>query len=137
MCSKKTQKSDYNFYFDKRNKDGRRFINPDGCTFYLSITGPAEVEKIIDELNIKKSIGTFGVLVSLLKKFKTFFSFWLSEMVNFAILNQNISRRFKKRQSLSITYTKKKAMIIVIIDRYLFFCCLVKAFYLDQKIDLF
>ena len=52
-----TQEGDYNFYLDKRDKNGRRFINPDGCTFYLSPVGPAEVEKIIDELNIKKSIG--------------------------------------------------------------------------------
>ena len=77
-----TQEGDYNFYLDKRDKNGRRFINPDGCTFYLSPAGPAEVEKIIDELNIKKSIGPFGVPVFLLKSFKTFFSFWLSELVN-------------------------------------------------------
>ena len=25
-----TQEGDYNFYLDKRDKDGRRFINPDG-----------------------------------------------------------------------------------------------------------
>ena len=55
-----TQEGDYNFYLDKRDKNGRRFINPDGCTFYLSPAGPAEVEKLIDELNIKKSIGPFG-----------------------------------------------------------------------------
>ena len=84
MSSKKipTQEGDYNFYLDKRDKNGRRFNNPDGCTFYLSPAGPAEVEKIIDELNIKKSIGPFGVPVFLLKSFKTFFSFWLSELVN-------------------------------------------------------
>ena len=55
---------------DKRDKDGRRFINPDGCTFYLSPAGPGEVEKIIDELNINKSIGPFGVPVFLLKNIK-------------------------------------------------------------------
>ena len=49
-----TQESDYSFYLDKRDKDGRRFINPDGCTFYLSPAGPAEVEKITDELIIQK-----------------------------------------------------------------------------------
>ena len=43
-----TQEGDYNFYLDKRDKNGRRFINPDGCTFYLSPAGPAEIEKIID-----------------------------------------------------------------------------------------
>ena len=77
-----TQEGDYNFYLDKRDKDGRRFINPDGCTFYLSPAGPGEVEKIIDELNINKSIGPFGVPVFLLKKYKMFFSLWLSELVN-------------------------------------------------------
>ena len=77
-----TQEGDYNFYLDKRDKDGRRFINPDGCTFYLSPAGPGEVEKIIDELNTNKSTGPFGVPVFLLKKFKLFFSLWLSELVN-------------------------------------------------------
>ena len=77
-----TQEGDYRFYLDKRDKNGKRFINPDGCTFYLSPTGPVEVEKIINDLNVKKSIGPFGVPVFLLKKFKTFFSFWLSELVN-------------------------------------------------------
>ena len=77
-----TQEGDYNFYLDKRDKNGRRFINPDGCTFYLSPAGPGEVEKIIDELNMNKSIGPFGVPVFLPKKFKMFFSYWLSELAN-------------------------------------------------------
>ena len=77
-----TQEGDFNCYLDKRDKNGRRFINPDGCTFYLSPVGPAEVEKIIDELDIKKSTGPFGIPVFLLKTFKNFFSTWLSELVN-------------------------------------------------------
>ena len=77
-----TQEGDFNFYLDKRDKNGKRFINPDGCTFYLSPAGPAEVEKIIDEINVKKSTGPFGIPVFLLKRFKTFFSLWLSELVN-------------------------------------------------------
>ena len=77
-----TQEGDYNFYLDKRDKNGKRYINPDGCTFYLSPAGPAEIEKIIDEINVKKSTGPFGVPVFLLKKFKNFFSVWLSELVN-------------------------------------------------------
>ena len=77
-----TQEGDYNFYLDKRDKNGKRYINPDGCTFYLSPVGPAEIEKIIDEINVKKSTGPFGVPVFLLKKFKNFFSLWLSELVN-------------------------------------------------------
>ena len=77
-----TQEGDYKFYLDKRDKNGKRFINPEGCTFYLSPAGPAEIDKIIDELNLKKSTGPFGIPVFLLKKFKNFFSFWLSELVN-------------------------------------------------------
>ena len=77
-----TQEGDYNFYLDKRDKNGRRFINPEGCTFYLSPVGPGEVDKIIDELNVKKSTGPFGIPVFLLKKIKAFFSYWLSELVN-------------------------------------------------------
>ena len=77
-----TQEGDFKFYLDKRDKNGKRFINPEGCTFYLSPAGPAEIDKIIDELNLKKSTGPFGIPVFLLKKFKPFFSFWLSEIVN-------------------------------------------------------
>ena len=67
---------------NKRGKNGKCCINPNGSTFYLSPAGPAEVEKIIDEINVKKSTGPFGVPVFLLKKFKNFFSLWLSELVN-------------------------------------------------------
>lgn len=77
------QDGDYNFYLDKRDKNGKRFINPDGCTFYLSPAGPVEVDKLIDELNIIKSTGPFGIPIFLLKKFiKSFFSIWLSKLVN-------------------------------------------------------
>ena len=69
-----TQEGYYNFYLDKRDKNGKRYINPDGCTFYLSPVGPAEIEKIVDEINVKKSTGPFRVPVFLLKKFKPFFS---------------------------------------------------------------
>ncbi len=77
-----TQEGDFNFYLDKRDKNGKRFINPEGFTFYLTPVGPSEVDKLIDELNIKKSTGPFGIPVFLLKKFKQFFSIWLSELVN-------------------------------------------------------
>ena len=72
-----TQEGDYNFYLDKRDKNGKRYIDPNGCTFYLSPAGPGEVEKIIDEINVRKSTESFGVPVFLLKKFKEFFSLWL------------------------------------------------------------
>ena len=77
-----TQEGDYNFYLDKHDTHGRRYINPHGYTFYLSPSGPIEVDQLIDDLNIKKSTGPFGVPIFLLKKFKNFFSFWLSELAN-------------------------------------------------------
>ena len=77
-----TQDRDYNFYHERRDQNGKRCINPDGCTFYLSPAGPAEVEKIIDEINVKKSTGPLGIPVFLLKTFKTFSSPWLAELVN-------------------------------------------------------
>ena len=69
MSSKKFQlKEIIIFILINIDKDGRGFINPDGCTFYLSPAGPGEVEKIIDKLNLNKFIGPFGVPVFLLKK---------------------------------------------------------------------
>ena len=37
------QEGDYDLYLDRREKNGRCFINPDGFTFPLSPAGPAEV----------------------------------------------------------------------------------------------
>ena len=37
-----TQEGDFNFYLDKRDKNGKRFIYPEGCTFYLSPVGPIQ-----------------------------------------------------------------------------------------------
>ena len=121
-----TQEGDYHFYLDKRDKNGRRFINPDGCTFYLSPAGPAEVEKIIDELNIKKSIGPFGVPVFLLKSFKTFFSFWLSELVNLSF-ETGIFPDVLKIAKVNPLHKKIVKLIIVTIDQYLYSLLLVKS----------
>ena len=55
----------YKFHLDKREKNGKRFINPDGCTFYLSPVGPAEIDKIIDDLNLIITIVTvFNLIIS-------------------------------------------------------------------------
>ena len=62
-------------YLDKRDKNGKRFIKPDGCTFYLSPVDPLEIDKLIDELDSKKSSGPFGVPVSLLKNTENSFLF--------------------------------------------------------------
>ena len=59
-----TEDGDCNFYLDKQDKNGKRFINPDGCMFYLSPAGPADIDKIIDWLSFKKSTGPYGIPVS-------------------------------------------------------------------------
>ena len=61
------QDGDFNFYLDKRDKDGKRFINPEGYNFYLSPVGPAEIDKIIDELNTKKVFRSFQCTSFLVK----------------------------------------------------------------------
>ena len=78
----------FNFYLfykkllNKVNKNGRPLINPDGCTFFLTATGPDEVQKLIEKLDTSKSTGPFGLPIFLLKAFKEFFSIWLSELIN-------------------------------------------------------
>ena len=50
--------------------------------FFLTATGPDEVQKIIERLDTSKSTGPFGLPIFLLKAFKEFFSIWLSELIN-------------------------------------------------------
>ena len=69
-------------YLCKRDKNGKLFINPDGCTFFLSPAVPGEIMKIIDALDPTKSTGPNGIPVFLLKSFKHFFSIWLSKLIN-------------------------------------------------------
>ena len=73
-----TQPGNFKPYFRKKRSDGRFFINPDGSSFFLSPTIPEEITEIIDALDISKSSGPNGVPVFLLKTFKNFFSYWLS-----------------------------------------------------------
>ena len=61
---------------------GKSFINPNGCSFFLTATGPDEVQKLIEKLNNSKSTGPFGLPIFLLKRFKEYFSIWLSELIN-------------------------------------------------------
>ena len=79
----------YRNYLTKRGKNangeqnkGALLINPNGCSFYLSATGPDEIQKIIMRLDSSKSTGPFGIPIFLLKTFKEFFSIWLSELIN-------------------------------------------------------
>ena len=79
----------YTNYLTKRGKNengergkGKLFINPNGCSLYLTATGPDEIQKIIEHLDTSKSTGPFGIPMLLLKTFKEFFSIWLSELIN-------------------------------------------------------
>ena len=76
------QRGSYRSYLSKRDVNGRLFINPDGVSFYLAPTVPPEVEKLIDGLDPSKSTGPNGIPVFILKKFKLFFSYWLSILIN-------------------------------------------------------
>ena len=53
-------------YLNKRDKNGKLYINPDGSTFFLSPTVPGEIIKIIDALDPTKSTGPNGIPVFLL-----------------------------------------------------------------------
>ena len=68
-------------YFNKKDKDGKLFINPSNSSFFIAPTVPDEVEKIIDTLDLKKSTGPNSIPVFILKIFKQFFAFWLSKLV--------------------------------------------------------
>ena len=54
--------------------NGKLPINPSNCSFFLSHTVPGEVERIIDELEMKKSNGPNSVPVFILKSLKLCFS---------------------------------------------------------------
>ena len=73
---------DFREYLGKKSNDNRFIINPDGRTFFLSPTLPDEIEKIIDKLNPSKSTGPIGIPIFILKIFKKFFSYWLSQLIN-------------------------------------------------------
>ena len=45
-----TQEGDYNFYLDERDKNGKRYINPDGYTFYLSRLDLLRLKKLMTKL---------------------------------------------------------------------------------------
>ena len=76
------ERGSYNDYLLKKNKNGKYYINNDGHVFFLSPTDPKEVSDMIDNLDEKKSPGPNGIPTFLLKKFKEFFSFWLSKLIN-------------------------------------------------------
>ena len=73
---------DYRYYFNKKDKDGKLFINPSNSSFFLEPTVPKEIEKLIDALDNNKSAGPNSIPVFILKSLKPFFSFWLSRLIN-------------------------------------------------------
>ena len=73
----------YKDYFYKRDKNGQ-LLHKTPVAFFLEPAAPKEIEKIIDGINSKKSVGPFSLPVSILKTFKEFFAFWLCELINLA-----------------------------------------------------
>ena len=61
-------------YLNKRDKNGKLYINPDGNSFFLGPTVPGEISKIIDSLDSSKSTGPNGIPAFLFKSFKDSFS---------------------------------------------------------------
>ena len=80
-------------YFNKKDVNGKLLINPSNSSFLLSPTVLWEVERIIDELEMKKSNGPNSVPVFILKSLKLCFSFWLSQLIIYP-LKLEYSRTF-------------------------------------------
>ena len=57
------------------------FINPPN-SFFLSPTIPEKVQKIINSLNLKKSVGPMSIPTYILKTYNEFFSQYLSILIN-------------------------------------------------------
>ena len=62
----------------------RNYLNNIKCskTFFLNASWPVEIDKIIDILDINKSTGPNSIPVYTLKILKSFFSNWLSKIIN-------------------------------------------------------
>ena len=67
----------YEDYLNKRDDNNRQFLNPPQ-SFFLTPSSPNEVEQSIGLLDTKKSTGPISVPVFIIKKYKDFFSIWLS-----------------------------------------------------------
>ena len=68
-------------FLTKRDVNNKPFIDPPN-SFFLSPTIPDEIEKIIDSLNLKKSVGPMSIPTYILKTYKEFFSQYLSSLIN-------------------------------------------------------
>ena len=61
--------------------NNRPHLNPP-YSFYLSPTIPDEVDKLIDSLDLKKSVGPMSIPTYIIKTYKQFFSHYLSILIN-------------------------------------------------------
>ena len=68
-------------YLNLCDVNNKPFIDPPN-TFFINPTIPVEVEKIIDSLNIKKSVGPMSIPTFILKIYKEFFSHYLALLIN-------------------------------------------------------
>ena len=68
-------------YFNMKNYEGQFHFNS-ADSFFLLPTVPLGVEKIIDALNANKATGPMSIPVFILKRFKNFFPFWISKLIN-------------------------------------------------------
>ena len=69
-------------FMNKRDKEGKIIINPDGKIFFLGPTVPDEIASIIRLFDTSKATGPNGISVFLLKAFNGFFSYWLARLIN-------------------------------------------------------
>ena len=62
----------------------RNYLNKINCSksFFLNATWPLEIDKMKDTLDINKSTGPNSIPVYILKIFKSFFTNWLSKIIN-------------------------------------------------------
>ena len=70
----------------KTHGDFKSYLNKikSSKSFFLRATGPLEIDKIIDTLDLNKSTGPNSIPVYILKILKPFFSNWLSIIINLA-----------------------------------------------------
>ena len=68
-------------FLTKRDSNNIPYINQPN-SFYLEPTIPQEIEKLIDSLDLKKSVGPMSIPSYILKIYKEFFSQWLASLIN-------------------------------------------------------
>ena len=71
----------YKDYFKVKDKNGKLIVNCNN-SLYLSPTTPNEIGNIIQSLNENKSTGPNSIPIFILKFLESFFSYWLSLIIN-------------------------------------------------------